>query len=187
MSWLQKTVNQSSSQWQMPGQQILMAKMLVPVEVFAGGDITEAPKRIAALKSLKDIHNTGTLLTYEQQQRLMSVMPYNLDAWDGYPKEREDLYAMFNAQNKRLVVAAGDTHNAWHSELKDNKGNIVDVEFATPSISSLGREKYLKLDNNIAQVVAENLSSLIAELEYCNLHQQGYMNVTITPESSSAK
>jgi alkaline phosphatase D len=187
MSWLQKTVNQSSSQWQMLGQQVLMAKMLVPVEVFAGGDITEAPKRIAALKSLKDTHNTGASLTSEQQQRLASVMPYNLDAWDGYPKEREDLYSLFSAQNKRLVVVAGDTHNAWHSELKDDKGNIVGVEFATPGISSPGMEKYLKLDNNNAQVVAENLSSLIAELEYCNLHQRGYMLITITPESSNAK
>jgi alkaline phosphatase D len=187
MSWLQKTVNQSSSQWQMLGQQVLMAKMLVPVEVFAGGDITEAPKRIAALKSLKDTHNTGASITSEQQQRLASVMPYNLDAWDGYPKEREDLYSLFSAQNKRLVVVAGDTHNAWHSELKDDKGNIVGVEFATPGISSPGMEKYLKLDNNNAQVVAENLSSLIAELEYCNLHQRGYMLITITPESSNAK
>lgn len=187
MSWLQKTVNQSSSQWQMLGQQVLMAKMLIPVEVFAGGDITEAPKRIAALKSLKDTYNTEASLTSEQQQRLASVMPYNLDAWDGYPKEREDLYALFSAQNKRLVVVAGDTHNAWHNELKDDKGNTVGVEFATPGISSPGMEKYLKLDNNNAQVVAENLSSLIAELKYCNLHQRGYMLITITPESSNAK
>lgn len=187
MSWLQKTVNQSSSQWQMLGQQVLMAKMLIPVEVFTGGDITEAPKRIAALKSLKDTYNTEASLTSEQQQRLASVMPYNLDAWDGYPKEREELYALFSAQNKRLVVVAGDTHNAWHNELKDDKGNTVGVEFATPGISSPGMEKYLKLDNNNAQVVAENLSSLIAELKYCNLHQRGYMLITITPESSNAK
>jgi alkaline phosphatase D len=187
MSWLQKTVNQSSSQWQMLGQQVLMAKMLIPVEVFTGGDITEAPKRIAALKSLKDTYNTEASLTSEQQQRLASVMPYNLDAWDGYPKEREDLYALFSTQNKRLVVVAGDTHNAWHNELKDDKGNTVGVEFATPGISSPGMEKYLKLDNNNAQVVAENLSSLIAELKYCNLHQRGYMLITITPESSNAK
>lgn len=187
MTWLQKTVSQSSSQWQMLGQQVLMAKMLIPVEVFAGGDIANAPARIAALKSLKDTLDAGGALTQEQQQRLASVMPYNLDAWDGYPKEREDLYDLFSAQNKRLVVVAGDTHNAWHSELKDKEGKTVGVEFATPGISSPGMEKYLKLTNDNAQIVAENLSSLIAELEYCNLHQRGYMVVTITPESSSAK
>jgi alkaline phosphatase D len=171
----------------MLGQQVLMAKMLMPVEVFAGGDITGAPARIATLKSLKDTLDAGGSLTPQQQQRLASVMPYNLDAWDGYPKEREDLYALFNAQNKRLVVVAGDTHNAWHSELKNKEGNIVGVEFATPGISSPGMESYLKLTNTDAQVVAENLSSLIAELEYCNLHQRGYMLVTITPENARAK
>ena len=187
MSWLQKTVSQSSSQWQMLGQQVLMAKMLVPVEVFAGGDIADVPARIAALKSLKNTLDAGESLTPEQQQRLASVMPYNLDAWDGYPKEREDLYALFNAQNKRLVVVAGDTHNAWHSELKNSEGNIVGVEFATPGISSPGMESYLKLTNDNAPIVAENLSSLIADLTYCNLHQRGYMVVTITPESADAK
>jgi alkaline phosphatase D len=187
MTWLQKNVSQSSSQWQMLGQQVLMAKMLVPVEVFAGGDIANTPARLATLKTLKDSLDAGATLTPEQQQRLASVMPYNLDAWDGYPKEREELYDLFSAQNKRLVVVAGDTHNAWHSELKDKAGNVVGVEFATPGITSPGMEKYLKLTNDNAQVVAENLSSLIAELEYCNLHQRGYMVVTITPESASAK
>jgi alkaline phosphatase D len=186
-SWLQKTVSQSSSRWQILGQQVLMAKMLIPVEAFAGGDITNAPARIAALKSLKDTLDAGGSLTPQQQQRLASVMPYNLDAWDGYPKEREDLYALFSDQNKRLVVLAGDTHNAWHSELKNKEGNIVGVEFATPGISSPGMESYLKLTTNNAQLVAENLSSLIAELEYCNLHQRGYMLVTITPEVATAK
>jgi alkaline phosphatase D len=187
MTWLQKNVSQSSSQWQMLGQQVLMAKMLVPAEVFAGGEIANTPARLATLKTLKDTLDAGATLTPEQQQRLASVMPYNLDAWDGYPKEREDLYDLFSAQNKRLVVVAGDTHNAWHSELKDKAGNVVGVEFATPGITSPGMEKYLKLTNDNAQLVAENLSSLIAELEYCNLHQRGYMVVTITPENASAK
>lgn len=35
--------------------------------------------------------------------------------------------------------------------------------------------------------MAENLCSLIVELEYCYLHQRGYSVVTITPESSSAE
>ncbi|MFT4941386.1 MAG: alkaline phosphatase D [Paraglaciecola sp.] len=186
-SWLQKAVSQSSSQWQLLGQQVLMAKMHIPVEVFAGGDITDTAGRIAALKTLKDILDSGGSLTSEQQQRLDSVMPYNLDAWDGYPKEREELYDFFKSQNKRLVVVAGDTHNAWHSVLKDNSGNEIGVEFGTPGITSPGMERYLKLTDDNAQIVAENLSTLIAELEYCNLHQRGYMVVTVTPQQTSAE
>ena len=48
-------------------------------------------------------------------------------------------------------------------------------------------ESYLKLTNDNAPIVAENLSSLIADLTYCNLHQRGYMVVTVTPESADAK
>jgi alkaline phosphatase D len=185
--WLQKAISQSSSQWQMLGQQVLMAKMLMPSEVFAGGELAKTPERIAALKNLQDKLESGASLSEEQHKRLISVMPYNLDAWDGYPKEREDVYEMFSTANKPLIVVAGDTHNAWQSQLKDKKGNTVGVEFATPGITSPGLETYLQLTDSDAQNVADNLTALISELEYCNLHQRGYLVVTITPQQAKAE
>ena len=45
---------------------------------------------------------------------------------------------MAREANARLVVLAGDTHNAWASELADADGNAVGVELATSSVSSPG-------------------------------------------------
>lgn len=185
--WLQQSVSQSTSQWQMLGQQVLMAKMHIPVEVFAGGERAQTPQRIAALKSLKDKLDAGETLSKEEHKRLASVMPYNLDAWDGYPAEREELYSMFNKLNKPLIVVAGDTHNAWQSELKDKDGNDIGIEFATPGVSSPGMETYLDLDDNSAPKVATELTALIDELAYCNLHQRGYLVVTVTAQQASAE
>lgn len=186
-SWLEKAVSQSTSQWQMLGQQVLMAKMLIPAEVFAGGELVQTAQRIAALKTLKDQLDAGGNLSKADRTRLASVMPYNLDAWDGYPAEREAVYALFKTLNKPLVVLAGDTHNAWYSKLKDKDGYPIGVEFATPGITSPGIETYLKLDDNSAPKVASDLTALIDELEYCNLHQRGYLVVTVTPQNMLAE
>jgi alkaline phosphatase D len=186
-SWLEKAVSQSTSQWQMLGQQVLMAKMLIPSEVFAGGEIAQTAQRIAALKTLKDQLDAGGNLSKADRTRLASVMPYNLDAWDGYPAEREAVYALFKALDKPLVVVAGDTHNAWYSKLKDKAGDSIGVEFATPGITSPGMETYLKLDDNSAAKVATDLTALIDELEYCNLHQRGYLVLTVTPQNMLAE
>jgi alkaline phosphatase D len=186
-SWLKKAVSQSTSQWQMLGQQVLMAKMLIPSEVFAGGELAQTAQRIAALKTLKDQLDAGGNLSKQDRTRLASVIPYNLDAWDGYPAEREAVYALFKALNKPLVVVAGDTHNAWYSKLKDKTGDSIGVEFGTPGITSPGMETYLKLDDNSAPKVATDLTALIDELEYCNLHQRGYLVLTVTPQNMLAE
>ena len=48
-----------------------------------------------------------------------------------------------NFVGKQLVVLAGDTHNAWASELRDMHGDQVGVEYATHSVSSPGMETYM--------------------------------------------
>lgn len=185
--WLRQAVAKSTSQWQMLGQQVLMAKMLMPTEVFAGGKLAQTPQRIAALKALQEKRDSGVTLTPEEQKRLSSVMPYNLDAWDGYPHEREEVYALFSHANKPLIVVAGDTHNAWQSELSDKEGNHIGVEFATPGVSSPGLESYLNLTDDNATQVANDLCALIGELRYCNLHQRGYLVLTVTPQQVQAE
>jgi alkaline phosphatase D len=46
---------------------------------------------------------------------------YNLDAWDGYPIEREllltSVFYQLLGTGRELVVLAGDTHNAWHADI----------------------------------------------------------------------
>ncbi|XQW83590.1 alkaline phosphatase D family protein [Thalassotalea piscium] len=180
LNWLTSAIGQSKAKWQVLGQQVLMTKMLMPAEMFTQADRNNVPAVLAELGAIKqDVLNNKTV-TAEQLARVNNLMPYNLDAWDGYPAERETLYKNVSALNKKLVVVAGDTHNAWYGKLKDAKGNAVGVEFATPGVTSPGMEWYFKLNLSQAQEMAKALSLLINDLEYCDLSQRGYMLVTLT-------
>ncbi|WP_159820680.1 alkaline phosphatase D family protein [Colwellia sp. 20A7] len=183
LNWLTSAVGNSKAKWQVLGQQVLMTKMWLPTEIFSQADRNDIPRVVAELGAIKqDVLNNKTV-TAEQLARVNTLMPYNLDAWDGYPAEREALYNSVSALNKQLIVVAGDTHNAWYGTLKDVKGNAVGVEFATPGVTSPGMESYLSIDTAQAQKMAQGLSLLINDLEYCDLSQRGYMLVTLTKQA----
>ncbi|WP_171019034.1 alkaline phosphatase D family protein [Microbulbifer harenosus] len=176
--WLQQTLSESGAHWQLLGQQVLMGKMHLPVELmtsfYRGGN----ENLTGELIRLKAASLRGESLTPAQLARLQRQVPYNLDAWDGYAAEREELYRHMRALNKNIVVVAGDTHNAWFNHLKDGDGHMVGLEFATPSVTSPGMETYLKLDEQAARELADGMSLLVDDLQYCNLHQRGYMSLT---------
>ena len=110
------------------------------------------------------------------------VIPYNLDAWDGYAYEREVILATAKSVNANLVVLTGDTHNAWASNLTDSFGDIVGVEFATSSVSSPGLE-YLEEDKNInLQRAEDGIIKYLENLQYCNFSDRGFMVITFTHE-----
>ena len=188
--WLQTQLMRSKAQYQVLGQQVLMAKMMFPSELLSAFSKPgpELVAQIAELSALKQRVDRGdSSLSAEDKKRIESVVAYNLDAWDGYPYERELVYKTAQQQNKQLVLLAGDTHNAWASTLHDQQGNKVGIELATPSVSSPGIETYLKLDTAQVEHLADVLPHLINELEYCNLHQRGYLLVAFSKEQIDAQ
>jgi alkaline phosphatase D len=185
-AWLAAKLGTSAARWQVLGQQVLMGRMLMPAEMLGLKSYAEAPALLAELARLKRAGAAGQRLNQTEQQRLRAVMPYNLDAWDGYPAEREKLYGAAVAAGKRIVSLAGDTHNAWHNRLRDAAGNEVGVELATSSVSSPGFEAYFQMDVDTAERLADDLLVLIEDLEYCNLHQRGYLLLTATAEQLQA-
>ncbi|WP_375438296.1 alkaline phosphatase D family protein, partial [uncultured Hymenobacter sp.] len=102
-----------------------------------------------------------------------TVLHFNLDAWDGYPAEREKLYAA--AGTKKLISLAGDTHNAWHNDLTDASGRKVGAEFACPSVSSPGFEAFFGGNTAAAQSFAQSTQILIDDLNYLDASQRGYV------------
>jgi len=79
-----------------------------------------------------------------------------------------------------MVVLAGDTHNAWASDLHDAQGRQVGVEFATASVSSPGMEgAYPDRD---PEDVASMMVDLIEPLYYAQTSKRGYMIVTASHE-----
>lgn len=188
--WLQAQLLRSKAHYQVLGQQVLMAKMMFPSELLSAFSKPgpELVDKIAQLTALKQrVAKGDTSLSAEDKKRIESVVAYNLDAWDGYPYEREVIYKTALQQNKKLVVLAGDTHNAWASSLHDQQGNKVGIELATPSVSSPGIETYLKLNTSQVEQLAAVLPALIDELEYCNLHQRGYLLVAFSKAQVDAR
>ena len=189
--WLSEKLAASPAHWQVLGQQILMARMHMPASMlsslFAERDFANAEALIDELARDKAALLAGEELPVERQRRIAQALPYNLDAWDGYPVERERLYAVARELGKELIVLAGDTHNAWHSTLHDRSGNTVGVEFATPGVSSPGMESYLSLDNEAAQALERALTVLIDELEYCQLYNRGFLDVRFSRDEIQAR
>ncbi|ENW93399.1 alkaline phosphatase D family protein [Acinetobacter sp. NIPH 298] len=187
--WLLGKLQQSTATWNVLGQQILMTKMLIPAELLlslaeitSGNPSTDTlnqmTTQITELVTLKMRLKQGDpSLTEQEKARVLTVAPYNLDAWDGYFAEREILYGTLAQLKKKVVVLAGDTHNAWSSNLYSKDGAFVGVELATSSVSSPGMEKYLNIPTAQLQQFEFAFTALIDELNYCNLNQRGYLMV----------
>ena len=188
-NWLLGKLQQSTAKWNVLGQQVLMAKMMIPAELLlslaeitAGNPSAETLAKmnaqISELVTLKmRMQGADPTLTAQEKARILTVAPYNLDAWDGYYYEREILYGTLAQLNKKVVVLAGDTHNGWSSELYSQAGAFVGVELATSSVSSPGLEKYLNIPLAQLQQFEFAFNTLIDELNYCNLNQRGYLLV----------
>lgn len=190
LGWLQNQMAASTATWQVLGQQVLMGRMNLPAELL-GGILNPDPSVLlplfAELAQLKGRLLAGDpTLTAEEIARVETVLPYNLDAWDGYFYEREVLLGTARQFDKNLVVLAGDTHNAWASNLDDMSGNPVGVEFATASVSSPGLEDYLQLPPANVPGAEQALQLLVDGLQYLNINQRGYMMVTFTPTEAQA-
>ncbi|WP_284090083.1 alkaline phosphatase D family protein [Acinetobacter pittii] len=189
--WLVDKLKQSTATWNVIGQQVLMSKMWIPAELLASlGQITSGGTspdtlakmnaQITELVTLKlRLEQGDPTLTVQEKARVTTLVPYNLDAWDGYYAEREFLYTKLAEFNKKIIVLAGDTHNAWTSYLYSQKGEYVGVELATSSVSSPGLEKYLSIPLAQLQQFEFAFTTLIDELAYCNLNQRGYLMVTL--------
>ncbi|MDX8276391.1 alkaline phosphatase D family protein [Acinetobacter pittii] len=181
----------STATWNVVGQQVLMSKMWIPAELLASlGQITSGGTspdtlakmnaQITELVTLKlRLEQGDPTLTVQEKARVTTLVPYNLDAWDGYYAEREFFYTKLAEFNKKIIVLAGDTHNAWTSYLYSQKGEYVGVELATSSVSSPGLEKYLSIPLAQLQQFEFAFTTLIDELAYCNLNQRGYLMVTL--------
>lgn len=204
LQWLEDKVTASDSRWQVLGQQVLMGEMKLPGAVALGVMSTTDYAELGALAALATRYANGdTSLTTDEidyviansnkltseviAQLSLPYLPYNLDAWDGYAGERDKILDIFNSTSKNLVVLAGDTHNAWASELSNNEGTIVGYELATSSVTSPGLEYYLGLTDETAASTEAGLVYLIEGLKYANLTDRGFLTVTFTPTETQAE
>ncbi|MBN8551835.1 MAG: alkaline phosphatase D family protein [Caulobacterales bacterium] len=175
LDWLGDSMANGAT-WQVLGNQVLMARLVVPDLVAAVGRAAIE----AAMPGLADY----------QQRRLREMAdlgaaqaPLNLDAWDGYPAERARLYAKVRQADARLIVLTGDSHAAWASNLHDVQGQ-VGVEFGGTAISSPQPSYSRALPG---APMAELTVAASPDLQWCEFEPRGFFVLSLTPQRAQCR
>jgi alkaline phosphatase D len=202
LAWLGASISAGQGTWQVLGQQVLMGKMYVPAELLLAivqivGEVDATGSAqpstfmafqtvIVQLTKIKARLLAGdTTLTPAERARVQTVLPYNLDAWDGYPVERERVYAM--AKGKKLIALSGDSHNGWFSKLTAAGQSLSGKELATSSVTSPGFEEYLGADAAALAGFEQALELLVDDLDYLDASRRGYVMASFTASQIKAE
>jgi alkaline phosphatase D len=162
---------QSGRKWQVLGNAVVMARVMMPAARKTMGDEAFA-QAIASLPP-------GIGVLVERWERLAALgLPYGLDMWDGYPVARERLYDAIAAANARVVVVSGDSHAFWANELYDDDAQLRAVEFGTTGITSPGAGDYLT-----GVEVGELFAAASKEVVFSEQAAKGFILLTLTPEA----
>jgi len=180
LAWLGEDLSASVKDgvaWQVIGNQIVMARTPGPDIAKAIG----ADRLAGALAQMPE----GRRRRLQQTAALFAAgVPMNLDAWDGYPAERERLYEVFKASGARPVVLSGDSHAFWATELSDAAGRRVGVEFGTSAVSSPPTSLSTAIPGlDVGQVIAAQAPEVV----HCDMGPRGYILLTLTREEARAE
>ena len=154
--------------WRVVANQVIMAEVIAP-------DLTPhaSEEMIQALEK-----------QWDQARAFVEFsalgLPYNLDAWDGYPAARERFYNMAKAAGVRdLIVLTGDTHEAWGNDLYTQEGEPMGVELGTTSVTSPAPSGYLG-DSAFGMSLLMRREN--KAVRYHDSLQKGYLTLTLTEE-----
>jgi alkaline phosphatase D len=173
--WLAGVLTRSvarGAKWQVLGNQVIMARVTSP-DLSKGLPLQV---REAIGNARPEARAFFELSQYE--------VPFNLDAWDGYPAAREKLYQAAKAAGARLVVCTGDTHSAWANTLKDRAGEVRGVEFGGTSVTSPSTADALSdfgLDGALLNRLIVDKND---EVEWHDETKRGYTLVTLTKDQA---
>ena len=106
--------------------------------------------------------------------------PVNLDAWDGYPYERNQISQFIaNQPIDNVIITAGDTHSSWAFEVPSKDGNSsIAIEIGTPSITSSNSDERTPVEQ-VKQAEAV-LKARNPHLKYTDLRNHGYVVLSLT-------
>jgi alkaline phosphatase D len=167
---------QSGRRWQVLGNQVVMARVTMPDVRKSMG---EAAYATMAAK-LPDYAREPV----EQAQGIAALgLPYNLDAWDGYPVARERFYEACKLASATPIVLSGDSHAFWANELWDAGGqNRVGAEFGATGISSPGFGDVL-----VGAPFGQAFTERNKEVRYTDHAAKGFIVLTLTRQAAVAE
>ncbi len=170
-SWLDEQLKDSvrkGKSWQVLANQIVMARVRPP---------NFAQSLTDAQKAAQDVNYIQLLIPFSQLG-----LPWNLDAWDGFPAARDRLYASAKDAGARLVTLTGDTHTAWANTLVDGDNERRGVEFGCTSVTSPGFATYMKEVPDIG----EQFADANPEVDFYDPAGNGWTLVTLTGDKARA-
>jgi alkaline phosphatase D len=160
--------------WQVIGNQVVMARVTAP----------DFPKTMgqAGFAAMLDKQATNARKRLERTGDLAALgLPYNLDSWDGYPADRERVYAAFSAAKARPIVLSGDSHAFWANQLADASGKRVAAEFGATGITSPGYGDAVP-DAPVGQAFADANDEVL----FNDSSAKGFVLLTLTRETARA-
>lgn len=189
-TWIHNQIKDSTAQWKLLGQQIMVGQFRVFSPSFSAG-----PAEVNTILGATG----GTSLPAER-------LYFNPDQWDGYPESRDRLFnVLYNndvnddadptdVAHDNVVVLTGDIHTSWAIEINkdpDAKFNAIEapdpnqagtkkfpnvaVEFVTQSVTSPG----LPLPEGFDEAFVGSVND---HMKYINLSKHGYTILDVTPE-----
>lgn len=164
----------TGKRWQVLGNQVVMARVAMP-------DVRARMSEPAYATMM------GSLPPDIQQQVAQAGgvsalnLPYNLDAWDGYPPARERLYDAFKVAKASPIVLSGDSHAFWANELHDAAGQRVAAEFGATGVSSPGIGDVL-----VGAPINEGIVERNKEVRYTDHGAKGFVLLTLTRDAAVA-
>lgn len=167
-AWLHAGLARSvktGTRWQILAQQIVMGTLRMP-EMVTDWAPAGAPPEIGK-----------TLMGFAAASK--AGLPFNLDAWDGYPAARDRLLRAAQESDSNLVVLSGDSHNAWGNNLTTD-GRAAGVEYAGHAVTSPGFETYFPsvAPAQIAKALRETNPGLV----YSDTSRRGYVSLQLSPD-----
>jgi len=163
---------QRGQKWQIVAQQIAMGEQRI-----GGGAASFVPETAHS--------NTRRYVTAAERLGRLG-MPWNLDAWDGYPAARARFLETCAVNGANVAVLGGDSHNTWLNNLAAPGGaRLAAIEFASGSVTSPG------LEAPMAAAPAGAREAMMRDanqhLAWCDVSSRGYGVLRFTREACEAE
>jgi len=120
---------------------------------------------------------------WDTVQRTRFGIPFTLDAWDGFPAERERLFNTALEAHADFIVLTGDSHNFWTVDLTNDAGERVGVEFGVTSVTSPSDYEYVNAPSLNFGAMTKKANPHILHHE---MYTRGYVLLTLTPDEALA-
>lgn len=158
--------------WQVLGNQVMMAR------VFAPNYVEELPGWLKWVVR-RQYPNEYKLLQFSRFR-----VPLSLDQWDGFPAERERLYAAARDADAQLLTLTGDSHCFWMNRLADGQGEVRGVEIGTSSVTSPSEFNQVAAPGVNFGALTEAAND---EVLHHNAYDRGYVALTLTRDAATAE